>query len=489
MPRTVFKGINEQRQKAGEALYINPRNTTAGTIRLLDSREVARRGLAVTVYQSASEIAASHSASLEALADLGLPVSEHWRRCPDLKAVESFIDSWREKRQSLDYETDGVVIKVDNLPLQARLGATSKAPRWAVAYKFAAERVETKVTGISVQVGRTGVLTPVAELEAAFVAGTTVQRATLHNYEDLARKDVRVGDTIYLEKGGDIIPKVVAVRLDLRPADSKAYQVPATCPVCQEPVVHLAGEVAWRCVNLSCPAIVRESIRHFVSRNTMHIEGLGDKLIDQLLAQGLIEDYTSLYGLRKEDLEGLERWGEKSAENLIAEIAGSRDRDLARLLHALGIRFVGQRVGKILAQHFTSLARLMVAEVEDLEDVNEIGPKVAASLLEFFANPHNRERLEKLQEAGIKTTQEVAKQAADSPLGGKAVVLTGTLASMARSEAKERLEALGARVVSSLSSKTDLLIAGEKAGGKLVKAQALGVTVVDEAAFLEMIGG
>ncbi len=488
MPRPVFDRLNQQREAAGEPLYINPRNTTAGTLRLLDSREVAKRGLAVTVYQSATEIADSHAGTLRALAAFGLPVSEHWRRCEDLEAVRAFIETWREKRHELVYETDGVVVKIDPLGLQERLGFTAKAPRWAAAYKFAAERVETKVTAISVQVGRTGVLTPVAELEPVFVAGSTVQRATLHNYEDLARKDVRVGDTVYLEKGGDIIPKVVAVRLDLRPEGSEAYRVPSSCPICTQPVARLEDEVAWRCVNLSCPAIVRESIRHFVSRNAMDVEGLGDKLIDQLLAERLIEDYTSLYALREEDLSGLDRWGKKSAENLISEIEGSKERDLARLLHALGIRFVGQRVGKILAQHFRTLDKLMAAETEDLEDVEEVGPKVAASLLEFFANPRNRERLETLRQAGVRTTQEEEEAASEGAFADKAVVLTGTLASMARGEAKKRLEAQGARVVGSISSKTDFLIAGEKAGSKLAKAEKLAVPVLDEAAFLAKLG-
>ncbi|MEM7356098.1 MAG: NAD-dependent DNA ligase LigA [Acidobacteriota bacterium] len=489
MPRPVFDQLNRQREAAGEALYVNPRNTTAGTVRLLDSREVARRRLSVAVYQSATELAPTHSASLEALAAFGLPVESEWQRCADTAALEAYIERWREARHDLVFDTDGVVIKVDPLDLQESLGRTSKAPRWAVAYKFAAEQAETVVRAISVQVGRTGVLTPVAELEPIFVGGTTVQRATLHNYEDLARKDIRQGDTVVVEKGGDIIPKVVEVVLDRRSAESQPYEIPTTCPVCGEDVVRYEGEVAWRCVNASCPAIVRESVGHFVSRNAMDIEGLGDKLIEQLLARNLITDYTSLYQLREDDLSGLEGWGKKSAINLLAEIEKSKGRSLAHLLHAIGIRFVGQRVGKILAEHFGDLDALIAADSETLESIPEIGPKVAASVQRFFADSHNRERLEALRQAGVDFTQpqpETADEA--SELQGKKIVLTGSLSGMTRGEAKKRLEALGARVSGSVSSKTDLLVAGEKAGSKLTKAEAFGVEVTDEAGLLALLG-
>ncbi|MEE8526821.1 MAG: NAD-dependent DNA ligase LigA [Thermoanaerobaculia bacterium] len=487
MPRSVFEDINRQREEAGEPLYANPRNTTAGTIRLLDSREVARRRLSVAIFQSATDVGAgSHSGTLERLAGLGLPVEPQWQRCRDLAALEEYVEQWRERRRKLEYETDGVVIKVDRLDLQHRLGATSKAPRWAVAYKYAAEQAETVVKAITVQVGRTGALTPVAELEPVLVAGTTVRRATLHNYEDLARKDIRVGDTIFLEKAGEIIPKVVAVQTAKRPADSKPFELPSTCPVCGEKVVQFEGEVALRCVNASCPAIVKESIHHFVSRNAMDIEGLGDKLIDQLLEAGLVEDYTSLYELRPEQLTDLERWGQKSADNLIAQIETSKHRTLAHLLHAVGIRFVGARVGRILADHFGDLGALTAASREQLEEIPEIGPKVADSVLEFFADEHNRQRFEALRRAKVSFRQP-RRETVESPLAGKTVVLTGTLSRMARGDAKRRLEVLGARVSGSVSAKTDLVIAGDKAGSKLRKAQELGVDVIDEEGLLEML--
>ncbi|MCP3961205.1 MAG: NAD-dependent DNA ligase LigA [bacterium] len=490
MPRPVFDALNRLREKAGAPLYVNPRNTTAGTVRLLDSREVARRRLEVAVYQSATEIAPSHSESLEMLAGYGLPVRSEWQCCADVAEVEAYIERWREPRHEMPFDTDGVVIKVDQLDLQERFGRTSKAPRWAVAYKFAAEQARTVVKAISVQVGRTGVLTPVAELEPVFVGGTTVSRATLHNYEDLARKDIREGDTVLVEKGGDIIPKVVSVLTELRPGDSVPYEIPTQCPVCGEPVVRYEGEVAWRCVNAACPAIVRESVSHYVGRNAMDIEGLGDKLIDQLLAKELITDYTSLYSLKKDDLAGLDGWGEKSALSLLAQIEKSKGRTLAHLLHAVGIRFVGERVGRTLAEHFGDLDALVAASNEELEAVPEVGPKVAESVVRFFSDPHNQERFETLREDGVNLTQPRAESTdTDNPVAGKTVVLTGTLTGMTRGAAKKRLEALGARVSGSVSRKTDLVVAGEKAGSKLKKAEDLGVEITDEAGLLELLGG
>lgn len=480
MPRSVFTELNEQREQEGLQLYVNPRNTTAGTIRLLDSREVATRRLDCVVYDVAeTDLASTHAEALETLASYGLPVHDAWRRCATLDEVGAYIEEWEQKRASLDFDTDGVVVKVDELSLREEVGFTSKAPRWAVAYKFEAEQARTRVLEIGAQVGRTGALTPVALLEPVFVAGTTVQRATLHNYEDLARKDVRVGDTVVLEKGGDIIPKVVEVVLDQRPKDSEPFTEPEHCPVCSQAVVRFEGEVALRCVNPACPAIVRESVRHFVSRNAMHIEGLGDKLIDQLLQEELIEDYASLYTLRAEDLMGLEGWGAKSAQKLVGEIEKSRERGLAALLHALGIRFVGERVAGVLASHFGSLEALRGATHEQLVQVHEIGPKVAESLEQFFAHEGNSERLEKLVAAGV-SVEEESSGGGEKPLAGKTIVLTGTLRRLKRREAKTALEALGARVSGSVSKKTDLLIAGEDAGSKLAKAEELGVEVIDE---------
>ncbi len=490
MPRTAFARLNAARAEAGEPLYANPRNTTAGTIRLLDSREVARRQLSIAIYQAASGLKEStHSASLQALAQLGFPVQPMWQTCADLAAIRAFIETWREKRHELEFETDGVVLKVDAFDHQARLGRTAKAPRWAVAFKYAAEQAETLIREITVQVGRTGVLTPVAELEPVLLAGTTVKRATLHNYEDLARKDIRIGDTVFLEKGGEIIPKVVSVRLDRRPESAQPFVSPTQCPVCAEPVVQLPAEVAWRCINLACPAIVSQSIGHFVSRNAMDIEGLGDKLIEQLLERGLLKDFTSLYGLRREDLSDLEGWGQKSAENLLAQIEKSKSRPLSALLFALGIRFVGARVATLLADHFGNLDALVKASEEELEAVPEIGPKVAASLREFFAREQNQARLQALADAGVSTEQPRRQTAVnDHPLAGKTVVLTGTLTSLTRDDATQKLTAVGARVSGSVSRKTDYVIAGENAGSKLEKAQQLGVPVIDEARLKELLG-
>lgn len=490
MPATVFADLNRRREEEGAPLYANPRNTTAGTVRLLDSREVARRKLEIAVFQSATDLGTTHhSATLERLAEFGLPVRSHWQRCADVDALRTYIDRWQTARKKLPFETDGVVIKVDALALHDELGTTSKAPRWAVAYKFAAEQSQTKVLGISVQVGRTGALTPVAELQPVLLAGTTVKRATLHNYEDLARKDVRIGDTVFLEKGGDIIPKVVAVNLDLRSDDAEPFELPSHCPVCHEGVVQFEGEVALRCVNPVCPAILRETLSHFVSRNAMDIEGLGDKLLDQLLRERLIEDVTSLYHLRQEDLEVLDGWGTKSAENVIAELEKSKQRTLAHLLFALGIRFIGVRVAKILAEHFGHLDALATASSQELQAVDEIGPKVAASLRRFFEDPKQQQRIEALRRAGVCFEQPQSAAAnTESAVAGKTLVLTGTLSALTRSEAKKRLEAMGARVSGSVSKKTDLVIAGESAGSKLTKAQSLGIEVIDEAGLLALLG-
>ncbi len=500
MPRSVFRRLNQRREEAGEPLFVNPRNSTAGSVRLLDSREVAARRLSALLYQVADGAEfETHAESLEALARWGFPVHDGWRRCADLEAVAAFVEAWREKRRELDFETDGVVVKIDRIDLRRRLGATAKAPRWAVAYKYEPERVSTRVLGIAVQVGRTGVLTPVAELEPVFVGGSTVARATLHNYEDLARKDVRVGDTVFVEKGGDVIPKVVEVLLDQRPGDARPFEMPATCPECGEPVTRFEGEVAWRCVNPDCPAILQESIRHFVSRNAMDIEGLGGERIAQLVEQKLIDDLPSLYLLKREALVELEGWGEKSADKLLGELEASRHRELHRFLFAVGIRMVGERVAKLLARHFGSLAALETASEEELMAVAEVGPKVAASVRAFFADPRQRRRLDALAAGGVEPpAQEPVRDAPReeddgggtgpaSELAGKTVVLTGSLERLTREEATARLEALGARVASSVSKKTDFVVAGEKAGSKLEKARNLNVPVLDEAGLLELL--
>ncbi len=489
MPRAEFERVNREREAAGEELYANPRNVTAGSIRQLDSRQVASRRLQAVAYQIADGPRfATHSESLEHLAEWGFPVHDSWRRCRGLREVEAFVAEWRERRHTLGFETDGVVVKIDDLELRERLGSTAKAPRWAVAYKYEPEQAETVVRAILVQVGRTGVLTPVADFDPVLVAGSTVRRATLHNYEDLSRKDVRVGDTVVIEKAGEVIPRVVEVRLDRRPADSLPFEMPTRCPECGEEVTRFEGEVATRCVNPECPAVRQETIRHFVSRNAMDIEGLGDERIAQLVAAGMVTDIPGLYRLERGALAALPGWGEKSADNLLASLAGSRHRPLARLLYGLGIRMVGERTAKLLAQHFGSLAALAAASEEELQVVDEIGPKVAASLRAFFADPRQQRRLAALAAAGVEPPPVERPTAASLPLAGKTVVLTGKLESMSREEAAARLEALGARVAGSVSKKTSFVVAGEDAGSKLDRAKSLGIEILDEAGLRARLG-
>ena len=489
LPKTSFRRLNRDREAAGLPLFVNPRNAAAGAIRLLDSREVAARRLAAVVYHLADgPQLETHSDVLRRLERWGLPVHDSWQRCPDLAAVESYVEKWRERRRELDFETDGVVLKIDDLALRGSLGSTAKSPRWAVAYKYEPERVETVVRGIAVQVGRTGVLTPVAELEPVFVGGTTVRRATLHNYEDLARKDVRVGDTVRLEKGGDVIPKVVEVVLERRPPEATPFEMPERCPECGEPVEREPGEVAWRCVNPVCPAVLAESIRHFVGRNAMDIEGLGGERVDQMLREGRIADFPDLFRLRREELENLDGWGEKSAENLLAQIDAARTRELHRLLFALGIRMVGERVAKLLAQRFGSLDALAAASEEELTAVPEVGPKVAHAVRVYFEDPRQKKRLSALAAAGVQPPVAVVAMG-DRPLQGKTIVLTGTLSAYTREEATRRLEELGARVASSVSAKTHLVVAGEDAGSKLEKARKLGIEVLDEDGLTRLLEG
>ncbi len=475
--KRAFERVNAEREAEGEPLFANPRNAAAGTLRLLDSRVTGRRRLDAFLYAvaQATPMPASQTEALERLAALGFPVNSHWRRCETFAEVRDFVEEWREKRHALAFETDGVVIKIDSRAVQEDLGATAKSPRWALAFKYPAEEAITVVREIGVQVGRTGTLTPVAQFDPVVLAGTTVKRATLHNYEDLARKDVRVGDTVVVEKGGDVIPKVVRVMLEKRPEQARPFAMPTHCPVCGDLVAREEGEVATRCVNPSCPAVVREALRHFCARRAMNIEGLGEKLVDQLVAAGLLSDVASIYDLRAADLAELERWGEKSAANLIAEIEGSKGNDLSRLVFALGIRQVGEKAAKTLASHFGSLDALASASVEELQAVDDVGPNTAAAIRAYFSHPKQCELIERLRRAGV-NFQGVRK--ATSPAGAfarKTVVITGTLPGITREEAEARLEAAGAKVSGTVSKKTGLVIVGESAGTKLEKAKALGV--------------
>jgi DNA ligase (NAD+) len=475
--KKAFQKVNADREAEGEPLFANPRNAAAGTMRLLDSRVTARRRLDAWLYAvvEATPPPASQTEALARLESLGFPVNPHRRRCESFEDVRRFVEEWQEKRRELPFETDGVVIKVDGRATQRELGATAKSPRWALAYKYPAEEATTVVREIGLNVGRTGALTPVAFFDPVSLGGTTVKRATLHNYEDLARKDVRVGDTVIVEKGGDVIPKVVRVILEKRPADAAPFVMPERCPACGDPAVREEGEVALRCVNPACPAVVREAIRHFCGRRAMNIEGLGEKLVDQLVTAGLLADVASIYALKAEDLAGLERWGEKSAANLVAEIEKSKGSEVARLIYALGIRHVGEKAAKVLADHFGSLDALAAASEAELVGADEVGPNTAAAIRAYFSHPKHRALVEKLREHGVRLEGPRRARAPEGPLAGKTVVITGTLPGISREDAAARLEAAGAKVSGSVSKKTSIVVVGESAGSKAEKARSLGV--------------
>ena len=492
LPRSRFEALNREREGRDEEPFANPRNAAAGTMKTLDARVVAERGLDVFLYAVAHVKGAtlrSQWQTLEALRAWGLKTNPASRRCRGLEEVLAFCDEWREKRDSLEYDIDGVVVKVDDFALQQELGFTSKFPRWAIAYKYPARQATTVVRSIDVQVGRTGKLTPVANLEPVFLAGSTVARATLHNEEEVARKDVRVGDTVRIEKGGDVIPKVVEVVLDRRPARTRPWQPPSHCRVCGTEAVKPEGEVDRRCPNSSCPAQIEERLKHFARREAMDVEGLGDVLVGQLVQQGLVRDFAELYHLRLEQLTGLERMGEKSARNLLAGIEASKARELRRLLFGLGIRFVGERAAQLLARHYRSLEALGRATVEEMQALHEIGPVVAGSVREWFEQPANRELVRRLREADLRTEDEApADPQAAQALAGRQLVLTGGLASLSRDEAKAAIEARGGRVTSSVSKKTDYVVVGTDAGSKLEKARALGLKLLTEQEFRELLG-
>ena len=484
LPKPSFAALNEAREESGEPLFANPRNAAAGSLRLLDARITASRRLSAFLYSVArwdgEGEPRTQREGLAALEALGFPVNPHRTLAADAGAILAFLATWQTKRHDLPFETDGVVLKVDSLADQRRLGATAKSPRWALAYKFPPEEALTVVRRIAVQVGRTGVLTPVAEFDPVLLAGTTVRRATLHNMEDLSRKDVRLGDTVAVEKGGDVIPKVTRVLLGKRPAGAPEFVLPSRCPSCGEKVVKAEGAVAVRCLNPSCPAQAKEAIRHFVTRRAMDVEGLGDERIDQLLAAKLISDVASLYGLSAADLAALERWGEKSAANVLAQLAKSKEAGLARLLFGLGIRQVGEKTARLLARRFGTMEALAAASEDELTAVPEIGPETARGIRDWFEKEPNRLLLGKLRGHGVRMTESPAGPAGEGPLSGGVFVLTGTLSGRTRDEATAAIEAAGGKVTSSVSKKTTAVIAGEEAGSKLDKARALGVAVWSE---------
>jgi len=491
LPRSRFGQINREREEAGEEPFANPRNSAAGTIKSLDPRVVAGRGLDILLYSIADARAAGVKSQWEALERMrgwGLRTNPASRRCQGLEEVLVFCREWQGKRDELEYEIDGVVVKVDDFALQEELGATSKFPRWAIAFKYPAQQATTIVRSIDVQVGRTGKLTPVAILEPVSLAGSTVSRATLHNEEEIARKDVRVLDTVLIEKGGEVIPKVVGVVAEARPKGTRPWTPPETCPVCDEPVVRPEGEVDRRCPNVSCPAQIEERLKHFARRTAMDIEGLGDSLVAQLVERELVRDYADLYALDLDDVVALERMAEKSARNLLEQLERSRSRELRHLLFGLGIRHVGERAAQLLARHFRSLDALAAASVEDMEAVHEIGPIVAQSVHDWFRDPANRRLVERLKEAGLRTEEE-GTAPVPPVLQGQQFVLTGTLDSMTREEAKAAIEARGGRVTSSVSKKTSAVIVGRDPGSKADKARGLGVRLIDEEGLHALLAG
>jgi DNA ligase (NAD+) len=482
MPLAAFKRMNEERETRGLPTFANPRNATAGTVRQLESKVTAERRLDYFTYmllKNGRTYFDRHWKTLDALDAAGFKVNPNRKLVHGIDEAWEFIQQWEAKRDSLPYEIDGIVIKVDRTSLQDELGFTGKAPRWAIAYKYAARAEITKLEDIRVQVGRTGKLTPVAMLAPVLIGGTTVRNATLHNMDEIERLGVKIGDWVQVERGGDVIPKVAKVIDDKdHPRGHKSFHMPETCPVCGAKVVRTEGEVDYRCVNANCPAKLRETILHFASRGVMNIDGMGDALVNQLTERGLVKNVADIYKLTKGDLLSLERMGDKSAQNILDEIENSKKLPLERVTYGLGIRMVGERTAQFLAEHFGSMEALESAGVEELQDVNEVGPRIAESIVEFFGIAANRKLVERLRGAGLRLTGQ--KKQRGTKLAGKTFVLTGTLAHFTRDEAKRMIEDAGGKVTGSVSKKTDYVVAGADAGSKLDKAKELGVKVIDE---------
>ena len=490
IPRKVFERINAEREEQGEPRFANPRNAAAGTIRQLDSKIVATRKLEMFAYDLLAgerKPFATHWEALDWMEAVGFKVNPERKLCTTIEAVIEFANKIEAKRDDLDYEIDGLVVKVNSTAQQDEFGTTNKAPRWAIAYKYAARQATTRVLSIAVQVGRTGALTPVANLEPVSLAGTTVARATLHNPDEVKRLGIRIGDWVLIEKGGDVIPKVLKVIEEKRTGEEKRFRMPKKCPVCGGEISKPEGEVVSRCVAADCPAQLEGRLLHFASRRAMRIEGLGESLVDQFVESGKVRDAGDLYSLTLDDVASLERMAEKSASNLLAQIEASKQRELSNLVYALGLRHVGDRTATTLARQFGSLDALSKATVEELDDVPEIGLTVAQSVRDWFDDPGNIELCKRLAAAGVQTKMEKTSTPSDESLAGKLFVLTGTLPGYTRDEARAAIENRGGRVTSSVSKKTDYVVAGEEAGSKLDKATELGVTVIDEAAFKELL--
>ena len=498
LPVEGFKKLNAQREKDGEELFANPRNACAGSLKQLDSRIVAARPLSAVFYAvgACEGIQFETQAEvLETLRTLGLPTPQFWRRCADIEAVIAAAGELQDLEATLPYEIDGAVVKVNNLAQWKKLGATAKAPRFAIAYKYSHEQARTKLKAITVQVGRTGTLTPVAELEPVFLAGSTIARATLHNEEEIRRKDIRVGDTVIIEKAGEVIPAVIGVVAEKRPRGAKPFDLvkhlDGKCPACGGPIRRDPEFVAWRCENIACPMQLKRTLVHYASRRAMDIENLGEVLVNQLVDQGLVKDVADLYEIKAEQLADLERMAEKSAANVVEAVAASKDRELWRLVNGLGILHVGEGAARKLAAQFRDLDTLAAESVEGLQKARDVGPVMAESIHDFFRNPRNRSVIEKLRKAGVnfKAGPESEAPAAGGPLAGKTVVVTGALKNYSREGIKDRLREAGATVTDSVSKKTDFLVVGEDAGSKLDKAKKLGVAILDEAALKKMLAG
>jgi DNA ligase (NAD+) len=492
LPIAVFTQLNHERQQAGEQLLANPRNAAAGALRQLDPKMVAQRKLdffAYTLHLPDETQLEQHTQSLDRLQAMGFKVNPHRESCPDLAAVTAYYDRWNTERLNLAYMTDGVVVKINSLALQRKLGFTNKFPRWAVALKYAAEEAPTRVLDISVNVGRTGAITPLAHLEPVQLAGTTVQRATLHNGDRIAQLDLRIGDTVIVRKAGEIIPEIVRVLTELRPSGAQVFKMPTHCPVCESVAVKPANEAVLRCINPSCAAMLKGSIVHWVSRDALDINGLGEKLVEQLVDAKFVGSVADLYDLTVTRLMTLERMGEKSATKIVEAIASSKSKPWSRVLYGLGIRQIGNNGSNIIAEKFTSVDRLIQADVTELEEIRDVGGETARSVSSWFKEPLNLALIDRLQAAGLQFEQEVV-EASDNPpkvFTGKTFVVTGTLPTLKRDEAKDLIQLNGGKMSDSISAKTDYLVAGEKAGSKLAKAEKLGVKIISEEDLLTMI--
>ena len=489
LPFQSFQKINQERSKTGEPIFANLRNAAAGSLRLLDPKVVASRRLDVFIYSifTEGEKQTSHWKNLKTLKELGFKINPYIRHCASLEEVISFWEEWREKRDSLDYDVDGIVVKVDSIEQQRLLGSTAKFPRWAISFKFPARQATTKIKGIFVQVGRTGALTPVAVLEPVKLSGITISRSTLHNENEIKRKDIRIGDYVLIERSGDVIPKVVSIMKERRTGKEKKFVFPSKCPVCHSSTFRPEGEAISRCTNPSCPAKLKESLLHFASRRTMNIEGLGKAIVDQLLEKKLVENIPDLYSLIFDDLEKLERMGSKSSQNLLAEIEKSKQRDVVRLIYALGIRYVGERTAQALAVHFGGLETLAKVSLDELIQIEDVGPKVGESIVFFFKQPENIELITKLKEAGLNFSSIKEEREGERPLAGQIFVLTGKLYGLTRDEAKEIIKDRGGTVASSVSSKTTYVVVGESPGSKLEQAQKLNIPTIGEKEFLKLV--